>query len=459
MELSGSTVLMTHTLISNIMGSTMVCAQVAEGLQRMGAAVSVLSSSLTGPARAIFEDRDIHVVVGEDIDASLFDFDYVWVHSQLLPLSFIRQLGKISREGVPSDKSLPSFVFNHMSALDSSPDEHPYIPLLEETVASAEVFVSKEAQNALSKDYDAKSNQGIPQMIMPNPAPSVFLQGSKLGRRCNRPTRIAIVSNHVPAELFAAKQILKDAGVTLDIIGEQGVIAEVTPELLEDYDAVVTIGKTVQYCMMSSTPVYVYDKFGGFGYLSASNFKDCAYANFSGRGGVQKDGATIAEEILANYEEACEYSDSMHDVWVSHYCMEQVLNRLLSGVRPRSSINFPYEGYENALMMQMRFAWRYYRSWDFELWSRKRCEQLENQITEKNRTIATRDNEIKQLYDNIEQLQQNVIERDNDVARLREESALKDEMLQQVYASHSYRVGHMVMAPLSHVKKVFTRDK
>lgn len=437
----------------------MVCAQVAEGLQGMGATVSVLSSSLTGPARAIFEDRDVRVIVGEDIGDSLFDFDYVWVHSQLLPLSFVRQLGKVSREGVPSGKRLPSFIFNHMSALDSSPDEHPYIPLLEETIASAEVFVSREAQDALNKDYHAQANQGIPQMIMPNPAPSVFLQGNKRGKHRSHPMRLAIVSNHVPEELLAARQILEGAGTTVDIIGEQGIVVEVTPELLGDYDAVITIGKTVQYCMMSSTPVYVYDRFGGYGYLSATNFEDCAYANFSGRGGARKDATTIAEEILVDYEEACKYSDSMHGVWTSRYGMEQVLTRLLSEVQPRSVICFPYAGYENALMMQMRFAWRYYRSWDFELWSTQQCEQLENQIAEKNNAIATRDSEIRQLRDSVEQLQQNVVERDNDIARLHKESALKDEMLQQVYASHSYRVGHMVMAPLSQVKKIFTHDE
>lgn len=127
MTVRGSSVLITHTLISNIMGSTMVCAQVAEELQRMGASVVVLASSFTGSARAIFENKGIRVEVGEDLEASIFDFDYVWVHSQLLPLSFVEQLGTVSREHVPDGKQLPAFIFNHMSALDASPDEHPYI--------------------------------------------------------------------------------------------------------------------------------------------------------------------------------------------------------------------------------------------------------------------------------------------------------------------------------------------
>lgn len=86
--------------------------------------------------------------MGEDLETSIFEFDYVWVHSQLIPLSFEEQPGTVSREHVPDGKRLPAFIFNHMSALDTSPDERSYILLLEEPIASAEVFVSQEARAA-----------------------------------------------------------------------------------------------------------------------------------------------------------------------------------------------------------------------------------------------------------------------------------------------------------------------
>ena len=40
----------------------------------------------------------------------------------------------------------------------------------------------------------------------------------------------------------------------------------------------ITIGKTVQYCLLSATPVFVYDYLGGFGYLDASNIERARYA-------------------------------------------------------------------------------------------------------------------------------------------------------------------------------------
>lgn len=424
----------------------MVSAQVAEELQRMGASVVVLASSFTGPARSVFENKGIHVKVGEDLESSIFDFDYVWVHSQLLPLSFVKQLGVVSRNGIPAGKELPVFIFNHMSALDSSPDEHPYIPLLEETLATAEVFVSEESRDALAKDYDFEANRGIAQWIVPNPAPTVYAQISKVGLHSDSPKHIAIISNHVPQELIDASALLKASDIQVDIIGEQGVVREVTPDLISQYDCVFTIGKTVQYCMMSSTPVYVYDRFGGFGYLDAENFEKCAYANFSGRGGITKSSEEIASEIIEGYPQACAYSDAMHPTWTVSYGMEHVLADLFDHLEPRTSITFPYEGYENALQMQMRFAWRYYRSWDFELWMHGQNHNLEDRLHHEQNIVEEQAKEIAQLHGEISAL-------DKNLRRAHEEMTRKENQLRQVYASHSYRLGNALVAPFSILKR------
>ena len=98
-----------------------------------------------------------------------------------------------------------------MSALDSSPDEHPYIPLLEETLATAEVFVSEESRDALAKDYDFEANRGIAQWIVPNPAPTVYAQISKVGLHSDSPKHIAIISNHSPKNLLMHLRFLQNA--------------------------------------------------------------------------------------------------------------------------------------------------------------------------------------------------------------------------------------------------------
>ncbi len=57
----------------------------------------------------------------------------------------------------------------------------------------------------------------------------------------------------------------------------------VTPEVLAEFDLVVTIGRTVQYCLSLGLPVYCYGRFGGDGYISQDRFELNEDFNFSGR--------------------------------------------------------------------------------------------------------------------------------------------------------------------------------
>ncbi|KFI64272.1 hypothetical protein [Bifidobacterium cuniculi] len=451
MLLKDTRILITHTLISNIMGSTVVCAQIAEALQNMGADVTILTSAYTGPARVMFETRGLNVVVGEGEDFDPFDFDYVWVHSQLLPLGFVRALAEVSRNGVPEGKPLPAFVFNHMSALDIAPDEHPYIPLLEESLASAEVFVSPEAQDALQSEYDADANRDVPQVIVPNPAPESYCHPDKASSHASHLRRIAIVSNHVPDELDKAKTILEADGIVVDIIGESGIVTEVTPELIGRYDAVVTIGKTVQYCMMSATPVFVYDRFGGFGYLNTQNFEACAYANFSGRGGTVMASDDIARCLVEDYAAACDFADSHCAEWRGQYGLSAVLSRLFLDVKPRDSIHFPYETYDMSLMHQMRFAWRYYRAWDYEIWVNGQMRERERQVSDLQHAEAESKRTIEEQRSRMADLRHELDHAYSENQRLQAEAG-------RIYASHSYRLGHALLKPMHLLERMMQKD-
>ena len=56
-----------------------------------------------------------------------------------------------------------------------------------------------------------------------------------------------------------------------------------TPEVLAPYDAVVTIGKTVQYALSMGIPAYVYDHFGGVGWLDEDSLEPELHWAFSGQ--------------------------------------------------------------------------------------------------------------------------------------------------------------------------------
>ena len=126
---------------------------------------------------------------------------------------------------------------------------------------------------------------------------------------------------------------------------------------------VITIGKTVQYCMLSATPVFVYDYLGGFGYLDAENIERARYANFSGRGGVKMTAKEIAEALLDNYEAATAYFFSQREAWRNLYSLDERVDEVFALAQPREALSFPYLGYTKVLLQQERFAVRFWRTW------------------------------------------------------------------------------------------------
>jgi hypothetical protein len=93
------------------------------------------------------------------------------------------------------------------------------------------------------------------------------------------------------------------------LVGQQAelgaTVRRVTPELIHEHDAVVSIGKTVQYALAAGVPVFCYDHFGGPGWLNDGNVEAAARHNFSGRGFTARDSASeLVEEIGDGYRAA-----------------------------------------------------------------------------------------------------------------------------------------------------------
>lgn len=119
--LHGKRILITHVFIQRLMGSTVLTLELADYLQQQGADVTIFCSEYAEPVRSLFEGRKITVIADENYNFHLNDYDYIWVNSQVLPLSIIKELSQIT------EISSPIFIFNHMSAIDKIADEFPYI--------------------------------------------------------------------------------------------------------------------------------------------------------------------------------------------------------------------------------------------------------------------------------------------------------------------------------------------
>ncbi len=114
--------------------------------------------------------------------------------------------------------------------------------------------------------------------------------------------KICIVSNHVPEELVELKVIAEKENIKVDIFGVQYTPKYIDEKVLNKYDVVISIGKTIYYATAMGKPAYCYDMFGGYGYISKNNIKEAFKYNFSGRGfGKKKSAYQILDEIINDY--------------------------------------------------------------------------------------------------------------------------------------------------------------
>lgn len=138
--------------------------------------------------------------------------------------------------------------------------------------------------------------------------------------------KIAIVSNHLPKEVQVAAKLLQKK-YSVNLIGG-GNPQLVTPEILHEFDCIISIGKTVQYALLADKAVYCYDHFGGPGYLNNDNYTVAQYNNFSGRGFEKKTAKKIVKEVICGYESEKDFVKEIKDK--SIYQLEFFLDKLLA---------------------------------------------------------------------------------------------------------------------------------
>ena len=172
------------------------------------------------------------------------------------------------------------------------------------------------------------SPDNINTYVFINSAPEEFIRDVNLSGQLKN---IAIISNHLPEELYDAVRILKKNNINVDICGKKHNYSPITPDILSKYDLIITIGKTVQYALSMGIPVYNYDHFGGEGYLRRSNLDREEFYNFSGRSSFRKLSAeALSNEILDGYSAVLSEMDEIKAIARKRYCLSSNLDSLLS---------------------------------------------------------------------------------------------------------------------------------
>ena len=291
-------ILITNHFLEGFSGSEILTLDIAIAFKRLNYNVTVGTFTYRNPLKIEFEKHSINVIDLNTIEEKDF-FDIIWCHHfTTIDLCLLEKHITASK-----------IIYSSLSPFESL--EAP--PL---SVQEVNLFLANSLENKNKLMEMGVSVKDI--IIFPNPVPENFHFFPKRSR--TELKRIAVVSNHVPKEITDSKSIFNKNNIDIDFFGLGHDYILITPNILYKFDAVITIGRTAQYCLSMGIPLYCYDSFGGPGWITKDNIKLSSEFNFSGRcTGTKKSPEQIFSEmthfftrILKNIEFYKEFSQQQH---------------------------------------------------------------------------------------------------------------------------------------------------
>ena len=256
-------IIFTHHL-STWAGSETVCLELIEEFQSRGHNVRVVSP-FASPSFVHLATQDWNILL-----RSFSQLDDAPVDLLVVLHQGLSRLSEAEFETLFSMQHRPFIAYFHLSPFE--PFEAPG-PFVQKALADVIYANSEETRHELA----SFGLDGVE--LFQNPAPAAF----EAEPRSKGPLKTLLsVSNHLPHELADAFDILRKDGIDVRRIGAPNQARRVRPDDVMDCDALVTIGKTVQFGLRSRRPVYCYDHFQGPGWLAPWTQSD-EDLNFSGR--------------------------------------------------------------------------------------------------------------------------------------------------------------------------------
>jgi hypothetical protein len=300
---------------SVIAGSELVLIEMVEFLRAAGWLCDITAWSIGKPMRDIARQVGA-TLIESPIDIKAFRYDLVWLNNRLESVFDYTQS--------PDDAPRTLFVFAHLDRSWSF--AQPGIVL--EPLLGTTYLVTEWAA------IERLSGYGLPERdirLFRNPAPQAFeLTPASVSRGLRR---MLAVSNHPPKEVAETVVLLRERGIEVICWGSEGDVRQtrLLPTDLVDADAVLTIGKTVPYALRANRPAFVYDHFGGPGWLKKDNFASAADRNFSGLCCERRLTATeLCEEIVAGFDDARQFAISIGRDLPVQYRLEETASQLLA---------------------------------------------------------------------------------------------------------------------------------
>ena len=311
--------------LQELTGSEVLAIELANEFVNSGCTVNILAYKLNESFAA--EHLDPRVNLHSDPET----FDYIDIDI----FYFQHQMGSILTPmliSVFEDSKIqkwPYLIFSHISVNAGIETPGPF----SEHIFSDEIWCnSQETKTHLIESYGYRYTKAT---VFHNAAPLAYECADSISTDSDL-THILAVSNHFPDELLAAFKILEARGVDVSKRGKQFDPLRITPDELKKNQAVVTIGKTVQYAIRANQPVFCYDIHGGPGWLSADTFESASFHNFSGRSNSRTlTPLEIANELSTGFSAALEFSKSLDGEIVEKYKLERLVQKTLLNYEKR----------------------------------------------------------------------------------------------------------------------------
>jgi len=313
----GKSILITNYELMNYTGSELNAMAIAKRFKDLGYKVYVLAMFIGEPLYSKTRDcyDEIISIVDDEFDFSNIEFDIVWAHHSFILswLIFEKQL------------KAKKIIVSSLSARENFEVIPKYANDLTLVLANSQETKQQLEEEGIKEVY-----------VLENYS---FKNYFERNIEINELKNIAIISNHVPEELMKTKEMLETDGYKVQIYGFTGKRELITDTVLEQYDAIITIGKTVQYAMSLKIPVYVYDIFGGEGYLTLENLEKNRSRNFSGRGFEKKNSETIYNEITQNFKSSLSILEELKQYAQENFCFEDNIDKICKVIEQKPDIN------------------------------------------------------------------------------------------------------------------------
>lgn len=145
------------------------------------------------------------------------------------------------------------------------------------------------------------------------------------------PENILVITNNRDESLLGAVEILRRSFAVKHVGVHGSGNTLITPWSIRNADLVVSIGKSAQYALASRTPLYIYDHFGGPGYLDGENFSRACRHSFTGRCCERRlTSSQIVSEIMRGYRDHVRYIRALDAASLEKFKLENHIDELLS---------------------------------------------------------------------------------------------------------------------------------